>query len=169
MEQAWSKREKGATSTESTGPKVKTAAAAVEQKRKKGAQSRRPRQRQSRRPRPRQSRRPRPRQSRPPRPRRSRLRPPLHSRKANVSRHPGVRVRSSTKVDERTRFTRGHRHLRGRGPHPRLLLASAHCPSGRRQCRCPGKPVCECALPRALLVSCRPAPRGLQGEGAAVM
>jgi hypothetical protein len=37
-----------------------------------------------------------------------------------------------------------------RGPHPRLLLASAHCPSGRRQCRCPGKPVRECAVPRAL-------------------
>ena len=34
-----------------------------------------------------------------------------------------------------------------RGPHPRLFLASAHRPSGRRQCRCPGKPVRVCALP----------------------
>ena len=33
---------------------------------------------------------------------------------------------------------------------PSLFLASAHCPSGRRQCRCPGKPVRECAVPRAL-------------------
>ena len=31
-----------------------------------------------------------------------------------------------------------------------LFLASAHCPSGRRQCRCPGKSVRECAVPRAL-------------------
>jgi hypothetical protein len=31
------------------------------------------------------------------------------------------------------------------GPHPRLFLASAHCPSGRRQCRFPGKPVRVCA------------------------
>jgi hypothetical protein len=37
-----------------------------------------------------------------------------------------------------------------RDPHPRLFLASAHCPSGRCQCRCPGKPVRVCAVPRAL-------------------